>query len=179
MKDKIIKHYNSATLQNTLAGKEWYERAHIECQVIAQAYELPLNIVVGVMASLSPNNKWARNIHDTWKFLEKPHMNTKVCTFKGQRRKALNILKSDGTDTTIREILNGAKTKNFYDNIRYYLTSDRVTVDMWAYRSLDLAHTKKNFEVAVNAYTEAAIELNLQPHQVQAVVWGVVRGAIA
>jgi len=178
MKDKIIKHYNSATLQATLAGKEWYERAHIECQVIAQAYRLPLNKVVGVMASLSPNNKWARNIHDTWKFLEKPHMNTKVCTYKGQRRKALLILDSNGTDTSIKEILNGQKTKNFYDNILHYNSSDVVTIDMWAYRSLDLDETKKNFEIAANAYKEAAVELNLRPHQLQAVVWGVVRGAL-
>lgn len=179
MKDQIIKHYNSAGIKQLNAGREWYELAHIECQMIAQTLDIPLNKVVGVMASLSPNNKWARNIHDTWKFLDKPHMNTKVCTFKPQRRKALNILASDGTDESIKDILNGAKTRNFYDNIRHYLTSTCVTIDMWAYRSVDLAHTKKNFEIAANAYSEAAIELNLRPHQLQAVVWGVVRGDTA
>jgi len=179
MKNKIIKHYNSASLQNMLAGKGWYENAHIECQMIAIAFELPLSIVVGVMASLSPNNKWQRNIIDTWQLINKPHLNTKVCTFKPQRKKALRILESDGTDDTIKEILNGQKTKNFYDNILHYLDSSVVTIDMWAYRSLDLKHSKKNFELAANAYTEASIELELRPHQVQAVVWGVVRGDTA
>ena len=179
MKNKIIKHYNSASLQNMLAGKGWYENAHIECQMIALAFEMPLSIVVGVMASLSPNNKWHRNIIDTWKLIEKPHLNTKVCTFKGQRKKALEILASDGDDGTIKEILRGQKTRNFYDNILHYTTSTCVTIDMWAYRSLELPVSKKNFEIASNAYSEAAIELNLVPHQLQAVVWGVVRGDTA
>jgi hypothetical protein len=179
MKDKIIKHFKSAELTNLIAGKEWYEKAHIECQMISDVFSIPLTKVVGVMASLSPNNKWQQNIKDTWKFLEKPHLNTKVCTFKSQRRKSLLILESDGTDISIKRILNGPKTKNFYDNILHYNSSNLVTIDVWAYRSLDLVPSKKNFELAEKAYVEASYELNLRPHQVQAVVWGVVRGDTA
>jgi len=176
MKDKIIKHFKSSSELNKNEGLTWYQRAHNECLLLSQVFEIPLGKVVGVLAALSPNNKWQRNIHDTWNFLEKPSIKTKVCTFKKQRLKALAILKCDGTDLSIQGILNGDKTKNFYENILYYDTSEVVTIDMWAYRSLNLKPSKKHFTLAANAYTEAAIELNLRPHQVQAVVWGVVRG---
>lgn len=179
MKDMIIKHFESSSHHNLNEGLTWYARAFNECLLLSQVFEIPIGKVVGVLASLSPNNKWQRNIHDTWKFLEKPHLNTKVCTFKGQRRKALNILSCIGTDESIKEILKGPKTCNFFENILHYNTSQLVTVDMWAYRSVNLEPTVKNFELTVNAYKEAATQLKLQPHQVQAVVWGVVRGKIA
>lgn len=179
MKDIIVKHFKSSSTHNLSEGLTWYSRAHNECLLLAQVFELPLGKVVGVLASLSPNNKWQRNIHDTWNFLDKPSIKTKVCTFKKQRLKALAILKCDGTDLSIQTILSGNKTRNFYENILYHDISEVVTIDTWAYRSLNLQPSKKHFEIAVDAYTEAAKELNLRPHQVQAVVWGVVRGAIS
>lgn len=176
---KIIKHYNKADDTGMESGLTWYNRAHNECVLLSQVFEIPLSKAVGVVAALSPNNKWKRNLHDAWQFLDSPSLETKVCTFKTQRQKALDILSSDGSDATILKILNGQKTKNFYENIKYYASSERVTVDMWAFRSVDLRASTKNFKLVELAYKEAATELDLRPHQLQAVIWGVVRGEYA
>ncbi len=179
LETKIIHHFNNASESEVTDGFSWYERAHNECILLSQVFELPLSKVVGVVSALSPNNKWHRNLHDTWNFLDKPHLNTKVCTFKNQRRKALSILKSDGTDSTILGILKGSKTQNFFNNILHYNSSDAVTVDLWAFRSVELDQSVKNFKITATAYKNVADSLGIRPHQLQAVVWGVVRGATA
>ncbi len=174
-----MKAFKLADTELITDGLSWYERAHNECLLLSQVFDLPLSKVVGVVAALSPNNKWKRNLQDAWKFLDKPHMNTKVCTYKVQRRKALDILASTGSDEDILAILSGNKTQNFYHNIKYYSSSDKVTVDMWMYRLVDLKPSVKNFKATEVAIQEAAEELNLRPHQLQAVLWGVIRGGAA
>ena len=65
MKDNIkniLSIYKLATPQEIKDGIAWYLEAYKISNEIAIEYELPLNIVVGVIASLSPNNKWDRNI---------------------------------------------------------------------------------------------------------------------
>ena len=176
LKQLITEHFSKSSTENTQLGLSWYERAHNECVLLSQVFELELSKVVGVVSALSPNNKWQQNLKDAWKFLDEPHIKTKVCTFKAQRQKALDILNSSGSDEVVLKILSGDKTKNFYQNILYYKDSQAVTVDTWAYRSVGLKQSKKNFRITELAYKEVAQELNLQPHQVQAVVWGVVRG---
>ena len=179
LKVKLLNHLSNSDGHNTDIGLTWYQRAHNECLLLSQVFEVPLPKVVGIVAALSPNNKWKRNIHDAWNFLDKPSLDTKVCTFMNQRKKALEILSCNGSDSRIMAILKGDKTKNFYQNILYYDKSDVVTVDTWAYRSVDMKPSKKNFQVVAQVYREVAQDLNLRPHQVQAVVWGVVRGNIA
>jgi hypothetical protein len=176
LKVKILEHFERSGYENKELGLTWYNMAHNECILLSQVFEVPLSKVVGVVSSLSPNNKWNRNLHDAWNFLDAPSLETKVCTFMGQRKKALAILESDGSDSEIKRILKGPKTSNFYMNILHYRTSQVVTVDTWAYRSVGLKPTVKNFKVTEQAYKEVASELGLVPHQLQAVVWGVVRG---
>ena len=77
MKNKIIKHFKSSNDFNKNEGLTWYSRAYNEALLLSMVYELPIGKVVGVLAALSPNNKWQRNIHDTWNFLDKPSIKTK------------------------------------------------------------------------------------------------------
>ena len=178
LKVKILKHYQNTSEHNLNQGLTWYNRAYNECLLLSQVFEIPLPKVVGVVAAISPRNKWNNNLKDAWNLLDKPSLSTKVSTFMGQRKKALDILACDGDDLTIMKILGGQKTKNFYNNILHHVTSEAVTVDVWAFRSVGLPPTTKNFRFVEVAYRELANELKMQPHQLQAVVWGVVRGAI-
>lgn len=175
----ITDHFNNANEEEKSNGLTWYHRAYNECLLLSQVFELPLNKVVGVLSALSPRNKWKQNLYDTWSFLEAPSLDTKVCTFKGQREKALRILGGTGETQEILKILGGQKTQNFFSNIRFYGESQAVTVDVWAYRSVNLEPSKKNFKLTELAYKQVAQDLDLMPHQVQAVVWGVVRGKTA
>lgn len=177
-KRDIIKLFNKTSSDNFDNGMTWYKDANNYANILANDFDLPLNKVIGVMAALSPNNKWARNKVDTRNFLAVPSLDTKVCTFINQRKKALSILASSGSHQEIEKILNGIKTKNFYHNIRFYKVSDRVTVDMWAFRSVGADEKLKNVPLVTQAYKEVANELNIVPHQLQAVVWGVIRGSL-
>jgi hypothetical protein len=177
-KRDIIKLFNDTTEVNYSNGITWYKDANKYAKKLSRDFKIPLNKVVGVMAALSPNNKWARNKIDTRNFLAVPSLDTKVCTFINQRRKAIAILESNGTSKQIEVILNGIKTRNFYHNIRFYETSDKVTVDMWAFRSVGAEEKLKNVPMVTQAYQEVATELNIVPHQLQAVVWGVIRGSL-
>ena len=179
MKEQIISHYKNADILQIQDGLTWYERAHNESLLLSMVFDISLPKVIGVIAALSPNNKWQRNLKDAWNLLDTPLITTKCCTFTKQRQKALDILKSSGEEAEILRILNGIKTQNFFKNILHHKTSETVTVDIWAFRSVNVKPTKKNYEPVAAAYREAAIELKLRPHQLQAVVWGVVRGGAA
>ena len=178
LKQEIHKHYIKSDLNNLKYGMTWYMRAHNECLLLSEVFDIPFNKVVGVVAALSPNNRWQQNLKDAWNFLETPSIDTKVCTFKNQRRKALAILQGGGRIDEITKILNGEKTKKFFTNIVNYDTSEDVTVDIWAYRSVGLEPKKKYYKLIEQAYQESAKQLGMLPHQLQAIVWGVVRGGI-
>lgn len=179
LEKKILEHWGNADANTMRTGLTWYEKAYNEAILLSQVFDVSLEKVVGVISALSPRNKWARNLSDTWDLLDAPSMSTKVSTFNGQKEKALKILESDGKPETILGILNGEKTVNFFINILFYKHSEEVTVDVWAYRSVGLEPKQSNYSAVESAYKNVAEQLNLRPHQVQAVVWGVVRGKLA
>lgn len=178
LENMITRHYDKADTKTLLSGLTWYEKAHNEAKLLADVFQLPLWKTVGVIAALSPRNKWARNLADAWAILETPCLSTKTCTFKGQRQKAIDIINSTGDENEILKILGGEKTRKFASNIFYYNDSTLVTVDVWAYRSVNLEAKKKNYKLIETAYQNVAKQLNILPHQLQAVVWGVVRGSL-
>jgi hypothetical protein len=57
----IMKVYNQATGCERLNGASWYREAQGSALDISTRLKLPLHIVTGVIAALSPNNKWDRN----------------------------------------------------------------------------------------------------------------------
>ena len=175
MKDKIIEHFVNADYDTMTNGLNWYIKAYNEAVLLSQVFDTKLEIVIGVIAALSPRNKWARNLADTWDLLDEPSMSTKCSTFNGQKQKALDIING----APIEETLKGRKTVNFFNNIMYHNSSMAVTVDVWAFRSVELEPKEKYYNEVETAYQDVAEELGLMPWQVQAVVWGVVRGKTA
>ena len=177
-KNKIFKLFNQTSRDNLDNGLNWYKDAHKYALMLSKKHNVTLTKVIGIMAALSPNNKWDRNKIDTDLFLSVPSLETKVCTFMNQRKKAMSIYFGSGSVEDIEKVLNGIKTKNFFNNIMFHDTCDNVTVDMWAFRSVGVEPKTKNIKAVTLAYKQVAGYLDLQPHQVQAVVWGVVRGSL-
>lgn len=60
----ILKVYRQATEAEHKHGTTWYAKAQSHAQRIADKHVVPLRVVVGVIAALSPNNKWERNVTD-------------------------------------------------------------------------------------------------------------------
>ena len=117
----IAKVFKQATQEEVQHGLTWYADALKECQDMADCHRLPLAIVVGVVAALSPTNRWQRNLVDAH-YMCKAFVNggyvedTAPCTYKTMRDKAWKIL-SDGVTQDADDIaktLNGPKITDFF-----------------------------------------------------------------
>ena len=182
-----------ASQADILSGLDWYKRAHKLGVRLIHAYDgLTLGQAVGVIAALSPNNKWTRNCTDaeamikTWHMGADP-MGVKVCTFNKNKAKAAAILAltADDLETdTIAEILNGRKVVAFYRSIMG--DPDAVCVDGHAYAVWigERIPTTQTPSLGVKLYADIArayqlvakrsYELcgtTLTPTQAQAVTW--------
>ena len=182
----ILKVYRMATDDDVRDGIEWYARALREAQHISQRLGLPVSTVVGVMAALSPNNRWERNKVDAFNLCsayvnELTMDDIKVSTYHNMKAKAWSILEdhlSDDGDILAR--LNGQKIRSFYSNI---MGLDEVTVDGHAlniargYR-VGLTDDATNIGVKLYrdlqaAYVRAAKRAGVKPHEMQAITWTV------
>jgi hypothetical protein len=177
MVDNIRAYYGIATPMQRVFGVAWYSQARREAQIIASATGIAYDVVVGVVAALSPMNKWDSNILNAATYAgayasgaDKP----KASTFSRNQIKAWEILKT----ADVLSILRGRKVVNFYHNIMGY--GRGVTVDVWAIRAatnflLNKVPGKAMYSQAELAYQLVADELGLQPCYLQAIVWLVVR----
>ena len=180
----ILKLYRQASNADTLQGVEWYARAERVAKQIADQHKLPINTVIGVMAALSPNNRWERNCKDTdtmcaaWQNGDNID-DFKVSCYNTMKQKAWSILHDDLIDDDdILTRLNGQKIRSFYSNIRGLeevtidghalniargkregLTSDKTNMGKKQYRELQLA------------YVTAAKRVKVKPHVLQAITW--------
>jgi len=181
-----------ATEADIFEGKEWYARAHrFGVQLIA-AYDITMGQAVGVIAALSPNNKWERNCADADRlihaYLSDHDLSlTKVCTYNTNKQKAIDILSLDTESLdseAIVSILNGRKITAFYRSIMG--DPNAVCVDGHAYsvfigQRIPTTKTpnigKALYETIQRAYclvADRSYEIcghKLTPTQVQAVTW--------
>ena len=172
------------------AGIEWYARAHRLASRLSDAYDLSLGQAVGVIAALSPNNRWERNCADAEAMIKAWHHGSdpslvKVCTFNTNKAKASAILDlADPSSINIAAILNGRKVSAFFLSIMG--DPDAVCVDGHAYAIWigERVPTTKTPSIGVALYADIARayvlvakrskELcgeTLTPTQVQAVTW--------
>ena len=172
------------------AGIEWYARAHRLASRLSEAYDLSLGQCVGVIAALSPNNKWSRNCIDAeamikaWSYGVDP-TTVKVCTFNPNKAKAAEILAlQDPSSVNIAAILNGRKVSAFFLSIMG--DPDAVCVDGHAYAIWigERVPTTQTPSIGVGLYRDIARAYvlvakrseqlcgeKLTPTQVQAVTW--------
>lgn len=180
----ILKLYRQATQEDTVNGVEWYARAERMAKAIAEDAGLPLPTVIGVMAALSPNNRWERNCKDAatmcqaWQNGE-GMASFKVSCYNTMKAKAWAILDLGLTDDEdILSHLNGQKIRSFYSNIRGL---DEVTIDGHA---LNIARGKREgltsdktnmgkreYRELQDAYVKAAKRVGVKPHVLQAITW--------
>jgi hypothetical protein len=129
-----------ASQGDILDGLNWYQRAYDLALRFIHTYDgLTMGQAVGVIAALSPNNKWERNCIDaeamikTWA-IGGDYNSIKVCTFNKNKKKAIDILSLDmeSVDTeAIPGILSGQKVVAFYRSIMG--DKNAVCVDGHAY----------------------------------------------
>lgn len=130
----ILAVFFAATDAERYHGAFWYQQAREAADAIAARYGLTSRAVAGVIAALSPNNKWHRNLADADAICRAYSAGTiddasavKVATYHANKRKALNIL--SGADPL--DILGGLKVRAFFANILG--CQDSVCIDGHAY----------------------------------------------
>lgn len=182
----ILGVYQLATVTERIAGSEWYPRAWQAAESIGTEYNLSPATVAGVIAALSPRNRWERNLIDAENIIkaynyggQSDAANIKVCTFHGGKHKAIRILiKSLSDHNSIRETLNGPKLQEFYNCITASLPDvciDGHTYSVWAGDRITLDSVPKisaKLRETIKAdYIKAADHAGMLPSEMQAITW--------
>ena len=170
-------------------GLYWYFDAQRIAGDMARRNRVSLQSAVGVIAALSPNNKWKRNLIDAENCLKVVaaggwDSDFKASTYGQNKLKAWWIASEKSPD----EILGGNKVRSFYANILVPDDPFTVTIDGHAVAialgariplSKSPQLSDKQYEAVAEAYRQATVEINadsltksdLLPSQVQAVTW--------
>ena len=171
------------TIEELDNAKHWYDEAQQEARQIAERLDMPVYIVVGVMAALSPNNKWERNIVNAEElckaFQDGQGMDSvKVSTYHKMKEKAWGILTEFGDYDRVVEQLKGQKIVAFFRNI---MGEDDITIDGHARNiyynervGLTDAKTsigKKEYIKLQKEYLTVAKEFDMLGRQMQAITW--------
>lgn len=180
----ILKVYRQATQQEHERGTKWYADAKAQAQEIANLHDVPLRIVVGVIAALSPNNKWERNLKDASNMIAvflrgDPVDMCKPCTYTKMRDKAWSVIEQvPQDDVSVMKVLNGQKIVSFFSNI---MGHDNCTIDGHAYNIAkgkrvtltdnETGMGKAEYQKMQAAYTRAAKRVGLKVYELQAVTW--------
>ena len=179
--------YRDADETQHAEGLLWYSDAQKAAYHIAVKYDIAVFIVVAVIAALSPNNKWTRNIVNAdaliGAFMRGDGIDAvKVSTYHKMKQKAWDILAARPDYDGAKTMLKGQKITSFFMDImgefnvtidgharniaygeRVGLTDDRTNIGVREYRALQAA------------YEEAARRVGLMPYQLQAITWRVWR----
>ena len=188
----ILAVYDLATTGERREGMEWYNRANRVAADIASEHGISLETAAGVIAALSPNNRWERNIVDAENVIRAYSIggceeaeNVKVCTYGKMRTKAIQILECMNIDDHV-DILKGRKITAFYECIIGREDScciDGHAYSIWFGDRLTMKQVpnigKKLYAEIVSDYVEAAEILretgsrfgHLTAYEVQAVTW--------
>lgn len=186
--ENIVAVYRQATPEEKRDGIVWYAEALAACMRISENTSVPLHIVVGVCAALSPNNKWDRNVTNASDLIT-AYINgddadsVKVSTYHAMKRKAWSILEAMPDNEGVITLLNGQKIVSFYRNImgddtctidgharnifygeRVGLTTDKSNVGKREYAEIQDAYVKAGKKVRFNGRSLKAFEM-------QAITW--------
>lgn len=151
-------------------GLTWYKRVNGHCINLSNMYNVPLFKVVGILSALSPMVSFKTNIRYTELWLKGDYKAVK--TFRAQKEKCFNIMTSRDKHH-VMDILRGFKTVSFYSNIldysedSHHVTIDTHMIKFFKFKTL----TPKRYDQARILIQAYANEVELLPHQVQALLW--------
>ena len=187
IKNNIMKTY---LLRIEKENNHWYLEANkwaVEVSEFLLSFtgqNVSVQQVLGVVSALSPMQEWNKN-----KEIAIQLIMTGDCGYmergKQKARDILSIPKMSGIqpvfafDNEIKSILNGEKTKTFYENMVYPTRSGGVTVDRHAI-SIAIGHIADDKEQSIsgavytfieNCYIMTAETLGLAPLHLQSITW--------
>jgi hypothetical protein len=176
----IINTYNEATTEEKEYWGKWYYKAKAIVEKLAEEYQIPLNIMAGIVATLSPGNRWNSNITAAKRLIEKykfgiPH--ERINSYSKQIEKARKILETGDLSNII-----GPKVTVFYkslvnpDEIKNDLVLDSHAINIWrgdTRRKIKKTPqpSKSEREQMIVDYKKASEILGVSVQEIQAVTW--------
>lgn len=179
-------------------GRTWYQQAHDACCDLSAQFPIGVITAAGVIAALSPNNRWDRNLLDAHTVIDAYTergawlaSHARVATYGANLAKAITILKLQSpSDDDILNVLNGQKVSAFYRCILGDVESvcvDGHAYSIWSGESLTMKQVPKIsprlYDRIASDYREAARLINaphhpsshehrpITPAQLQAITW--------
>lgn len=178
--DLILERWHQATPLEKKQGKTWYLQAHDFALHLSFRYGVSLKISAGVIAALSPKNKWVDNKRDAELVLLHENTDSRgdlsqndLSSHHPKLDNVYRILDGVDPDKTL-----GQKARSFYRCIFNPMT-DEVCVDTWSARVIkytDKWITKEDYPVIQNYYVQAAEQVGTLPPIMQATTWIQIRG---
>ena len=169
----IIKVYNQATPEEKDYWGRWYHNAKTDVQELAVQFNLPFPVVAGIVAVLSPGNKWSMNLLAAEKLLQGQ---PKINAYPRQVQRAQRILETGDTG-----LVSGPKVTVFFNSlmnpklVEKDMVLDGHAINIWrgekvALKVLSNPNAKERAQM-VQDYQMAANELGVPVQAVQAVTW--------
>jgi hypothetical protein len=179
--DRILATLDKATPEQREQGRAWYRQAHALAWTLAVRYGVSIEQAAGVIAALSPNVRWEKNVQYAEQFLSTAY----APTFGRSRRNAERIVLGE----PVLDVLTGPKERAFFRCIFDPERADAVCIDRHAHdlavgerygssrkRLLERAGGYKRFS---DAYALAARKAGLLASEIQAITWLAWRAAHA
>ena len=180
--------YSLATADEIKSGLAWYDSAHCHACELSSLYGIPLQAASEIIAALSPNVRWERNVADAYTLcgvlaaggdLESIRINT----YSANRAKAGAIFRAAVAGLPYAGILSGPKVTRFAATIAAPWESHGITVDVHAFsvasgkrftaKTANASIGAVNYRTCERAYLTVGAELGIAGHQVQAITWTV------
>ena len=168
-------------------NNHWYQEANEWAVEVSEflfkfsGRRISVQQVLGVVSALSPMQEWNKNKDIAIQLI----MTGDTGYMERGKQKARDILSIPkmlgihSLDSEIKSILNGEKTKTFYENMVYPTRSSGVTVDRHAI-SIAIGHIADDKEQSIstgvytfieNCYIMTAETLGLAPLHLQSITW--------
>lgn len=180
--------YEQATPDECLHGAAWYPEARYIVADWSLSHRLPAGVVACVIAAISPQCEWTRNLIIADDILSERPPTVRGCLPKNHARAnsivqharligiPAHVAASDYVTTTMATLFpHGPKVQRFAHNL---LTSsdDRVTIDTHAGQiALGTIHyatvRERHYPVIESAYVSVARQLGIGPQRLQATTW--------
>ena len=158
-------------------GLNWYQHANVFCKEIAHNTGLTVDTVAQVVSALSPAVSWELNKIQAEQMCNAfrdglPLETVTTSTYENNRLKAWDILHGKKVIT-----VKSPKTYAFYRNL--LLDVDSVTIDRWMLRVMFNRPLKSltalKYRQCETILRDAAIDLDMEPFQLQAITWEQIR----
>jgi hypothetical protein len=182
--NSILRFYSLASLEENRDGLDWYAEANYYSKELAARFNISVQQAVGLIAAFSPQAGWVENKRYAVSFLYAPNSRVRSQVQTDKAKLILNLT-GEGDIYNALSIRGMAyKTKAFFKNILNPDIDSDVTIDRHAIASciqypdnvspLDKRYgnlTKDQYDFFQSCYIKAAKQLDILPHQLQAIVW--------